>query len=67
MVIGRSDLVGKPVALMLMHENATVTICHSKTRRISWVSLSEADIIIAAMGKPAFCYSGLCSGRCCDH
>lgn len=52
-VIGRSDLVGKPVALMLMHENATVTICHSKTQNLPRV-VSEADIIIAAMGKPAF-------------
>jgi len=52
-VIGRSDLVGKPVALLLMHENATVTICHSKTQNLPGVA-SEADIIIAAMGKPAF-------------
>jgi methylenetetrahydrofolate dehydrogenase (NADP+)/methenyltetrahydrofolate cyclohydrolase len=52
-VIGRSDLVGKPVSLMLMHENATVTICHSKTQNLPRV-VSEADIIIAAMGKAAF-------------
>jgi methylenetetrahydrofolate dehydrogenase (NADP+) / methenyltetrahydrofolate cyclohydrolase len=52
-VIGRSDLVGKPVSLLLMHENATVTICHSKTQGLPKV-VSEADIIIAAMGKPAF-------------
>ncbi len=52
-VIGRSDLVGKPVSLLLMHENATVTICHSKTQDLPGV-VSEADIIIAAMGKPAF-------------
>jgi methylenetetrahydrofolate dehydrogenase (NADP+)/methenyltetrahydrofolate cyclohydrolase len=51
-VLGRSDIVGKPMALMLLHENATVTICHSRT-----VNLVEecrgADILIAAIGKPA--------------
>ncbi|HET6267021.1 MAG TPA: bifunctional 5,10-methylenetetrahydrofolate dehydrogenase/5,10-methenyltetrahydrofolate cyclohydrolase [Acidobacteriota bacterium] len=52
-VVGRSDLVGKPVALLLMHENATVTICHSKTRDLPSV-VSQADIVVAAMGKPAF-------------
>jgi methylenetetrahydrofolate dehydrogenase (NADP+) / methenyltetrahydrofolate cyclohydrolase len=52
-VVGRSDLVGKPVAVLLMHQNATVTICHSKTRDLPKV-VSEADIVIAAMGKPAF-------------
>lgn len=52
-VVGRSDLVGKPVAVLLMHENATVTICHSKTRNLPGV-VSDADLVIAAMGKPAF-------------
>jgi methylenetetrahydrofolate dehydrogenase (NADP+)/methenyltetrahydrofolate cyclohydrolase len=52
-VIGRSDIVGKPVALMLMHEDVTVTICHSKTSDLPSVA-READILIAAMGKPAF-------------
>src|SRR5215470_717216 len=52
-VVGRSDLVGKPVALLLMHENATVTICHSKTRDLQQL-VSRADIVIAAIGKPAF-------------
>ncbi len=52
-VIGRSDLVGKPVALLLLHQHATVTICHSKTRDLAAVA-REGDIIIAAMGKPAF-------------
>lgn len=49
-VIGRSDLVGKPVALLLMHHNATVTICHSKTRNLPAVC-READILVAALGK----------------
>jgi methylenetetrahydrofolate dehydrogenase (NADP+) / methenyltetrahydrofolate cyclohydrolase len=52
-VIGRSDIVGKPVAIMLLHEHATVTICHSKTRNLPEVA-READILIAAIGKAAF-------------
>lgn len=51
-VLGRSDIVGKPMAILLMHEHATVTICHSRT-----VNLAEearrADILVAAMGRPA--------------
>jgi methylenetetrahydrofolate dehydrogenase (NADP+)/methenyltetrahydrofolate cyclohydrolase len=50
-VIGRSDIVGKPVAMLLMHQNATVTICHSKTRDLPAVC-READILVAALGKP---------------
>lgn len=52
-VIGRSDIVGKPVALMLMHEDVTVTICHSKTPDLPSVA-READILVVAMGRPAF-------------
>jgi methylenetetrahydrofolate dehydrogenase (NADP+) / methenyltetrahydrofolate cyclohydrolase len=52
-VIGRSDIVGKPVALLLLHEHATVTICHSRTRDLAAVA-READILVAAIGKPAF-------------
>jgi len=51
-VIGRSDIVGKPMALLLMHANATVTICHSKTRSLSEV-VRRADIIVAAIGRAA--------------
>ena len=51
-VVGRSDIVGKPAALMLMHEHATVTICHSKTVDLAAVC-READILVAAMGRPA--------------
>lgn len=50
-VIGRSNLVGKPVAQMLLKENATVTICHSRTPNIAHLA-READILIAAVGKP---------------
>jgi methylenetetrahydrofolate dehydrogenase (NADP+)/methenyltetrahydrofolate cyclohydrolase len=51
-VIGRSDIVGKPMALLLMHANATVTICHSKTQRLPEV-VRRADIVVAAMGRAA--------------
>jgi methylenetetrahydrofolate dehydrogenase (NADP+)/methenyltetrahydrofolate cyclohydrolase len=52
-VIGRSDLVGKPVAMLLLHHHATVTICHSRTRDLAALA-READILVAAMGRPAF-------------
>jgi len=52
-VLGRSDIVGKPMALLLMHANATVTICHSKTRDLPEV-VRRADIVVAAMGKAGF-------------
>jgi len=51
-VLGRSDIVGKPMALLLMHANATVTICHSKTRDLP-VVVRRADIVVAAMGRTA--------------
>ena len=50
-VVGRSDIVGKPMAMLLLQENATVTICHSKTRNLAAVCRS-ADILVAAIGKP---------------
>jgi len=49
-VIGRSDIVGKPMALMLLHANATVTICHSKTANLA-EECSRADILVAAIGR----------------
>src|SRR6202171_834072 len=52
-VLGRSDIVGKPMALLLMHANATVTICHSKTKDSAGV-VRGADIVVAAMGKAGF-------------
>jgi methylenetetrahydrofolate dehydrogenase (NADP+)/methenyltetrahydrofolate cyclohydrolase len=50
-VIGRSDIVGKPVALLLLHRNATVTICHSRTRDLA-AETCRADILVAAVGVP---------------
>jgi methylenetetrahydrofolate dehydrogenase (NADP+) / methenyltetrahydrofolate cyclohydrolase len=52
-VLGRSDIVGKPMALLLMHANATVTICHSKTRDLA-STVRRADIVVAAMGKAGY-------------
>jgi methylenetetrahydrofolate dehydrogenase (NADP+)/methenyltetrahydrofolate cyclohydrolase len=56
-VIGRSDIVGKPLALLLMHRNATVTICHSRTVDLPRVCAS-ADILVAAIGRPAWVRPG---------
>ena len=53
MVIGRSDIVGKPMALLLLHESATVTICHSRTSNLP-EECRRADILVAAIGRPAF-------------
>jgi methylenetetrahydrofolate dehydrogenase (NADP+)/methenyltetrahydrofolate cyclohydrolase len=52
-VLGRSDIVGKPMALLLLHANATVTICHSKTRDLPDV-IRRADILVAAIGKAGY-------------
>jgi methylenetetrahydrofolate dehydrogenase (NADP+) / methenyltetrahydrofolate cyclohydrolase len=49
-VVGRSDIVGKPVSLLLLHAHATVTICHSRTRDLSAVT-READVLVVAVGK----------------
>src|ERR1700678_849111 len=51
-VVGRSDIVGKPMAIMLLQENATVTICHSRTANAA-EECRRADILVAAIGKPA--------------
>jgi methylenetetrahydrofolate dehydrogenase (NADP+)/methenyltetrahydrofolate cyclohydrolase len=52
-VIGRSDIVGKPMALLLLHRNATVTICHSRTPNLPQVA-AEGDILVSAIGRPGF-------------
>jgi methylenetetrahydrofolate dehydrogenase (NADP+)/methenyltetrahydrofolate cyclohydrolase len=52
-VVGRSDIVGKPAAMLLLHENATVTICHSKTRDLPSIT-RQADILVAAIGRAGF-------------
>lgn len=52
-VVGRSNIVGKPQAMLLLHKNATVTICHSRTKNLS-EKTKNADILIAAVGKPNF-------------
>jgi methylenetetrahydrofolate dehydrogenase (NADP+)/methenyltetrahydrofolate cyclohydrolase len=52
-VVGRSDIVGKPAAMLLLNQNATVTICHSKTRDLGAIT-RQADILVAAIGRPGF-------------
>jgi len=52
-VVGRGDVVGKPMAMLLLHQNATVTICHSKTSNLA-EECRRGEILVAAMGKPAF-------------
>lgn len=52
-VIGRSNIVGKPMALLLLRENGTVTVCHSKTKDLKEIT-RQADILVAAIGKPKF-------------
>lgn len=52
-IIGRSNIVGKPMALLMLRENATVTICHSRTKNLKEVA-KRADILIVAIGKPEF-------------
>ncbi len=52
-IVGRSNIVGKPMSLLMLKENATVTVCHSKTKDLEAVT-READILIVAMGKPKF-------------
>lgn len=52
-VVGRSNIVGKPQAMLLLHQNGTVTICHSKTKNLKEV-VKRADIVVAAVGRPKF-------------
>ena len=52
-IVGRSNIVGKPMALLMLRENATVTICHSRTKHLKEVT-KRADILIVAIGKPKF-------------
>jgi methylenetetrahydrofolate dehydrogenase (NADP+)/methenyltetrahydrofolate cyclohydrolase len=61
-IIGRSNIVGKPAAAMLLKRNATVTICHSKTKEIGKIT-KEADIIIAAVGIPGFLKADMVSEK----
>lgn len=52
-IVGRSNIVGKPMAMLMLKENATVTVCHSRTKNLAEVT-GRADILIVAMGKPKF-------------
>jgi len=57
-VIGRSDIVGKPAALLLLHRHATVTVCHSRTRDLATETL-RADVLVAAVGVPGIVQPGM--------
>ena len=52
-VVGRSNIVGKPMAALLLHKNATVTVCHSQTANLAGIT-READVLVAAIGKPNY-------------
>ncbi len=52
-IVGRSNIVGKPMAMLLLQENATVTICHSRTKNLAEIT-SQADILVAAIGRAGF-------------
>ncbi len=60
-VVGRSDIVGKPLALLLLARDATVTICHSKTKDLGSIT-KEGDILVVAIGKPEFVKEGMVKG-----
>ncbi len=52
-MVGRSNIVGKPMAALLLRENGTVTVCHSRTKELDKIT-ARADILVAALGKPKF-------------
>ena len=56
-VIGRSEIVGRPMAMLLMHANATVTVCHSRTADLA-SHVRRADIVVAAVGRPGHRHGG---------
>lgn len=62
-IIGRSMLVGKPLSLLMLNENATVTVCHSKTKNIAEIT-RNSDIIVCALGKPKFLTADMVSDNC---
>ena len=62
-VLGRSQVVGKPVALLALERNATVTICHSKTENLE-AELSQADVVIAAVGKAHMVHGSMLKPEC---
>ena len=62
-IIGRSMLVGKPLSLLMLNENATVTVCHSKTKNIAEIT-KNSDIVVCALGKPKFLTADMVSDNC---
>ena len=64
--VGRSHLVGKPVGVMLLNRNATVTYCHSRTKNLAQMT-KQADILVAAIGKPEFITADMVKTRSYRH
>lgn len=62
-IVGRSNIVGKPMAALMLNENATVTVCHSKTKNLSEIT-KQADILIVAIGKSKFITSDMIKEGC---
>jgi methylenetetrahydrofolate dehydrogenase (NADP+)/methenyltetrahydrofolate cyclohydrolase len=62
-VVGRSDVAGKPLAMLMLRENATVTVCHSRTQNLADIT-RQADILVAAVGKPRFITADMISPGC---
>lgn len=62
-IIGRSMLVGKPLSLLMLNENATVTVCHSKTKNIAEIT-KNSDIVVCALGKPKFLTADMVGDNC---
>ncbi len=62
-VVGRSNIVGKPAAALLLKENATVTVCHSRTANLAEIT-RQADILVAAVGRPGFITADMLSPGC---
>ena len=62
-VVGRSPILGKPMAMMLLNKNATVTICHSRTKNIESI-ISNADLIVGAVGIPKFIQKNWIKNNC---
>ena len=56
-MLGRSNIVGKPMAMLLLQENGTVTVCHSRTKNLKEIA-KRADILVAAVGRPRFVNHG---------
>ena len=65
-VVGRSPILGKPMAMMLLNKNATVTICHSRTKELE-DHVRNADLVVGAVGVPKLIKKRMAQKRCCSN